>query len=243
MNKTELHLFIKALLSHIFIIKFIKMKFTKAQLSEELIAKLSNNGKKNLALSKQSIGNKVERIYARLQKQSDADDLELSDVVEEWISDFESDDGNIRRDNSNFIKEWEKNHPDKGKKDGDSNEGGESNNKSELQKMQEQINALLKREEENNKAMAISEKRSQLKSALKGKEVKNEDWINDQLELIHIDSETDVDALTEKLVKSYNKFSANTPPNITPGGAGGGSEKTDNYADVVAIVKKQSHRE
>jgi hypothetical protein len=219
------------------------MKFTKDQLSEELKAKLSNNGKKNLALSKQSIDNKVERIYARLQKQSDADDLELADVVEEWISDFESDDGNIRRDNSNFIKEWKENHPakdDKGDKDdGKDNKGDES----KLDKLLKELQDLKSEREEEKRAKTISEKRSQLKSALKGKDVKNEDWINDQLELIHIDSETDVDALTERLVKSYNKFNANTPPYITPGGTGGGKGKTDDFADVVAVVRKQSHRE
>jgi hypothetical protein len=219
------------------------MKFTKDQFSEELKAKLSNNGKKNLALSKQSIDNKVERIYARLQKQSDADDLELADVVEEWISDFESDDGNIRRDNSNFIKEWKENHPakdDKGDKDdGKDNKGDES----KLDKLLKELQDLKSEREEEKRAKTISEKRNQLKSALKGKEVKNEDWINDQLELIHIDSETDVDALTERLVKSYNKFNANTPPDITPGGTGGGKGKTDDFADVVAVVKKQSHRE
>lgn len=219
------------------------MKFTKDQFSEELKAKLSNNGKKNLALSKQSIDNKVERIYARLQKQSDADDLELADVVEEWISDFESDDGNIRRDNSNFIKEWKENHPakdDKGDKDdGKDNKGDES----KLDKLLKELQDLKSEREEEKRAKTISEKRNQLKSALKGKEVKNEDWINDQLELIHIDSETDVDALTERLVKSYNKFNANTPPDITPGGTGGGRGKTDDFADVVAVVKKQSHRE
>lgn len=219
------------------------MKFTKDQFSEELKAKLSNNGKKNLALSKQSIDNKVERIYARLQKQSDADDLELADVVEEWISDFESDDGNIRRDNSNFIKEWKENHPakdDKGDKDdGKDNKGDES----KLDKLLKELQDLKSEREEEKRAKTISEKRNQLKSALKGKEVKNEDWINDQLELIHIDSETDVDALTERLVKSYNKFNANTPPDITPGGTGGGNGKTDDFADVVAVVKKQSHRE
>ena len=152
-------------------------------------------------------------------------------------------DNNVRNDNSKFVKEWEKNHPQKNDGDGNGDGNDDGGNKSELQKMQEQINSLLKREEENNKAKAVSEKRSQLKSALKGKDVKNEDWINDQLELIHIDSETDVDALTERLVKSYNKFNANTPPYITPGGTGGGKEKTDDFADVVAVVKKQSHRE
>lgn len=219
------------------------MKFTKEQLSEALKAKLTNNGKKNLAMSERSFNEEVEDIYTDLEESGNNEELELADAVGKKIKRLERIDNNVRNDNSKFVKEWEKNHPQKNEENGNGDGNGDGGNKSELQKMQEQINSLLKREEENNKAKAVSEKRSQLKSALKGKDVKNEDWINDQLELIHIDSETDVDALTERLVKSYNKFNANTPPNITPGGAGGGTEKSDDYADVVAIVKKQSRRE
>jgi hypothetical protein len=219
------------------------MKFTKEQFSEALKAKLTNNGKKNLAMSERSFNEEVEDIYADLEESGNNEELELADAVGKKIKRLERIDNNVRNDNSKFVKEWEKNHPQKNDGDGNGDGNGDGGNKSELQKMQEQINSLLKREEENNKAKAVSEKRSQLKSALKGKDVKNEDWINDQLELIHIDSETDVDALTERLVKSYNKFNANTPPYITPGGTGGGKEKTDDFADVVAVVKKQSHRE
>ena len=219
------------------------MKFTKEQLSEVLKAKLTNNGKKNLAMSERSFNEEVEDIYTDLEESVNNEELELADAVGKKIKRLERIDNNVRNDNSKFVKEWKKNHPQKNEGNGNGDGNGDGGNKSELQKMQEQINSLLKREEENNKAKAVSEKRSQLKSALKGKDVKNEDWINDQLELIHIDSETDVDALTERLVKSYNKFNANTPPNITPGGAGGGTEKSDDYADVVAIVKKQSRRE
>lgn len=219
------------------------MKFTKEQLSESLKAKITNNGKKNLAMSERSFNGKVERIYKRLEKASDSDDLELDDVVADYLDDFQEDDNNIRNDNSKFVKDWEKNHPSKDDKDKNDDGKDDKGDESKLDKLLKELQYLKSEREEEKKAKAISEKRSQLKSDLKGKEVKNEDWINDQLELIHIDSETDVDALTEKLVKSYNKFSANTPPNITPGGAGGGSEKTDDYADVVAIVKKQSHRE
>ena len=140
-------------------------------------------------------------------------------------------------------KRGEKNHPakdDKGDKDDyKDNKGDES----KLDKLLKELQDLKSEREEEKRAKTISEKRNQLKSALKGKEVKNEDWINDQLELIHIDSETDVGALTERLVKSYNKFNANTPPYITPGGTGGSKGKTDDFADVVAVVKKQSHRE
>lgn len=219
------------------------MKFTKEQFSGALKAKLTNNGKKNLAMSERSFNEEVEDIYADLEESGNNEELELADAVGKKIKRLERIDNNVRNDNSKFVKEWEKNHPQKNDGDGNGDGNDDGGNKSELQKMQEQINSLLKREEENNKAKAVSEKRSQLKSALKGKDVKNEDWINDQLELIHIDSETDVDALTERLVKSYNKFNANTPPYITPGGTGGGKEKTDDFADVVAVVKKQSHRE
>ena len=205
------------------------MKFTKEQLSEALKAGITNNGKKNLAMSERSFNEEVEDIYADLGESGNNEELELADAVGKKIKRLERIDNNVRNDNSKFVKEWEKNHPQKNDGDGNGDGNDDGGNKSELQKMQEQINSLLKREEENNKAKAVSEKRSQLKSALKGKDVKNE--------------ETDVDALTERLVKSYNKFNANTPPYITPGGTGGGKEKTDDFADVVAVVKKQSHRE
>lgn len=216
------------------------MKFTKEQFSEALKVKLTNNGKKNLAMSERSFNGKVERIYKRLEKASDKDELELDDVVADYLDDLQEDDNNIRNDNSKFIKEWEKNHPNK---DDRSDKKDDKGDESKLDKLLKELQDLKSEREEEKKVKAISDKRNQLKLALKGKEVKNEDWINDQLELIHIDSGTDVDALTERLVKSYNKFNANTPPDITPGGTGGGKEKTDDFADVVAVVKKQSHRE
>lgn len=218
------------------------MKFTKEQFSEALKAKLTNNGKKNLAMSERSFNEEVEDIYTDLEESGNNEELELADAVSKKIKRLERIDNNVRNDNSRFVKEWEKNHPDKGdedKEDDDTDKGSES----KLDKLLKELQDLKSEREEEKRVKTISEKRIALKSALKGKEIKNEDWINDQLELIHIDSETDVEALTEKLVKSYNKFSANTPPDITPRGAGGGSEKTDDYADVVAIVKRQSHRE
>ena len=216
------------------------MKFTKEQFSEALKAGITNNGKKNLAMSERSFNGKVERIYKRLEKASDKDELELDDVVADYLDDLQEDDNNIRNDNSKFIKEWEKNHPNKDDRSDNKDDKGDE---SKLDKLLKELQDLKSEREEEKKIKAISDKRNQLKLSLKGKEVKNEDWINDQLELIHIDSETDVDALTERLVKSYNKFNANTPPDITPGGTGSGKEKTDDFADVVAVVKKQSHRE
>jgi len=206
------------------------MKFTKEQLLEALKAKLS----KETPLSEKTTGDiekAVEKLYS-----FNVEEVELEEYASPLLDVIKSFEGQVRKINSDHFKEkseWEKNHPDK--KDGKGDGKGDGNdNKSELQKMQEQINELLKREEENNKAKTISEKRSSLKSALKGKDVKNEDWINDQLELIHIDAETDIEALTERLVKSYNKFSSNTPPDITPKGAGSEKENLEHEFDDIA---------
>lgn len=87
------------------------MKFTKEQFSEALKAGITNNGKKNLAMSERSFNGKVERIYKRLEKASGNDELELDDAVADYLEDFQEDDNNIRNDNSKFVKEWEKNHP------------------------------------------------------------------------------------------------------------------------------------
>lgn len=212
------------------------MKFTKEQLSETLKAKITNNGKKNLAMSDRSFNGKVERIYKRLEKASDKDDLELDDVVADYLDDFQEDDNNIRNDNSKFVRDWEKNHPTKDTgKDGNDGKDGDDG---KLDKLLKELQDLKSEREEEKRAKAISEKRIQLKSALKGKEVKNSDWIDDQLELIHIDSDTDIDALTERLVKSYNKFSANTPKSITPEKAGGGSEDLKHEFDDIAEALK-----
>lgn len=195
------------------------MKFTKEQLSEALKVKLTNNGKKDLAMSDRSFNGKIERLFKRLEKASDNEDLELVDAVSEYLEDFQEDDNNVRNDNSKFVKEWREKHPDKKDDRPDKSEG----NKDKLDLLLEEIQTLKTEREQEKKAKAVSDKRSSLKSALKEKNVKNEDWINDQLELIHIDTETNVEALAEKLITSYNKFSSNTPPDITPKRATGGS--------------------
>ena len=75
------------------------MKFTKEQFSEALKAGITNNGKKNLAMSERSFNGKVERIYKRLEKASGNDELELDDAVADYLEDFQEDDNNIRNDN------------------------------------------------------------------------------------------------------------------------------------------------
>ena len=202
------------------------MKFTKDELLEALKAKVSEE-----LVTPRTLNESLEVLYGFVGEED-----ELEDFVKKSIPILKSFEGQARKQKSDYEKEkleWEKNHPSK-KDDRDKN--GE---KDKIDLLLEEIQNFKNEREQEKKAKAISDKRNSLKSALKGKDVKNEEWINDQLELIHIDSETDVDALTERLVNSYNKFNANTPPNITPGGAGGGAENLEHEFDDIAEGLKE----
>ena len=62
------------------------MKFTKEQLSEALKAGITNNGKKNLAMSERSFNEEVEDIYADLGESGNNEELELADAVGKKIN-------------------------------------------------------------------------------------------------------------------------------------------------------------
>ena len=212
------------------------MKFTREELEKKFTADLSNNGKKVMALSTRSLSDYSTRLYGRLEKIANADELELADVVKEYLPDLESLDGNVRKDNSDFIKQWKADHPE---------EGGNGGNATEekIAQLLEEFEALKAEREADKKEKAIEEKRKSLKEALKAKKVEDQEWIDSQLDLIHIDAETDVDSLTEKLVSNYNKYGASTQPSVTPGAAGGSSKPEDDFGDVLSLIKRQNRRE
>ena len=222
------------------------MKFTKEELEKKFTADLSNNGKKVMALSTRSLGDYSTRLYGRLEKMANADELELADVVKEYLPDLESLDGNVRKDNSDFIKKWKEDHPEDGGNGGNGgNEGNGGGNATEekIAQLLEEFEALKAEREADKKEKAIEEKRKSLKEALKAKKVEDQEWIDSQLDLIHIDAETDVDSLTEKLVSNYNKYGASTQPSVTPGAAGGSGKPEDDFGDVLSLIKRQNHRE
>lgn len=210
------------------------MKFTKEELAEALKARLTANGKK-LTMSERTLKSNVERIYKRLERVND-EALELDATVADYLSDFEEIEGNMRKDNADFVKEWEKQHP---KQEPDTQEPDTQEPQDKIDLLLKEIGELKKEREAEKAAKAISDKREALKAALKGKDVKNDDWINDQLDLIAINADTDIDNLTTRLVSSYNKFSANTPPSVTPSGAGGAPENTEHLFDDVVEALKQ----
>lgn len=211
------------------------MKFTKEQFSEALKAKLTTNGKK-LAMSERTFKSNVERIYKRLEKVND-EELEINAAIDDYLPDFEDIEGNMRKDNADFIKKWnEEHHVDpkptgpKPKVDGE---------ETEIEKLQKQVQALVDREKANTTARTIAEKKSAILSKLKDEKVTDDKWLNGQLEIIAIDEDTDVESVSQKLLDIYNINHSKTDPSITPGSAGGGDPANkEDFSDVVAIMKR-----
>lgn len=214
------------------------MKFTKEQLAEKLKAQLTANGKK-LAMSERTLNGHVERIYKRLEKTND-EELELNATVEDYFPDFEELEGNYRKDNADFIKDWETKHP--APKDVPANEPPKPTPSGD-----EKYNALFKqveeirKERENEKTQkAIELKRSELISKFKADGVNDDEWLNDYVNCINISSDTDVDAQSKIAVKLFNKSQSHQNPNITPISTGGGEPNQEHiFDDVVAMRKRK----
>lgn len=210
------------------------MKFTKDELSAALMAKLTLNGK-SLSMSKdKTFPRMVERIYQRLEKQGN--DEELDNVVAEYLPDFEDIEGNLRHDNSAFIKDWEKQHGNKPK---DEPKHGEPDGLSELEKLQKQVQELLDRQKAQEVAKSVADKKAAIIAKLKGEKVDNADWLNGQMELVNVTADTDVDGISAKLLALYNQSVVKDASVATPGQAGGEAPNEEHEFDDIAAAMQE----
>lgn len=219
------------------------MKFTKEQLTEALKAKLTANGKK-LSMSERTLKSNVERIYARLERTND-ETLELDAAVADYLPDFEEIEGNMRKDNADFVKEWEKQHP---KPKEESKPKDEPTTESEqLKALQRQLQTLLDKQEAAEKAKTLSDYKSDISSQLseKLKEFSNsKGWIERRLKGYAFNTETDKEEVVKSLVADFNADFAGVKPNITPNHAGGGGENKDpELAKIRKMREEQIKRE
>lgn len=217
------------------------MKFTEEQFSEALKTKITNNGKKNLCMSERTFKSNVKRIYERLEKFND-EELELNDAVTEYTPDFEDIEGNMRKDNSDFIKKWNKEHPEnhddqtkKDEKDGNQDE-------TELQKLQKQVAALLKREEENTAMQKMDYYKADVKRLL-GEKLKDFEqsngWIERRLKGYAFNPEADKDELVEMLVEDFNADYSGIEPSDTPKKTSRAQENQEHqFDDIVARLSE-----
>lgn len=205
------------------------MKFTKSELLDTLKGKLTANGK-HLSISEKTIKSLSDSHYDLLVNE----ETELDDLVKKILPQYVSLNGNYEKDNADFIKKWNEEHPaDKPKpQDKPSNTPDDEFTK----KLLERLDALEKKDAENEAAKLVSQKRSELLAMFKEKGIKDTKWADKYLSKLNITKDTDLEQETSDALDFYN-LSHSKPSNNTPGGAGGGGDddKTD-WSDVVSLV-------
>lgn len=189
------------------------MKFTTDEAVKALAAKMTENGE-NLYLSERTIGAHVETLSRFV-----GDDVELGQFVETYLPDFKTMEGQMRNDNSNFIKKWKQDHP------APANEPKpqpQPAGKDEYTKQLEaRLSALEEQNKEAEKGRKVAEKRAELVSAMKSKGVKDKEWIDGLLGEVSITEDMDVEAKADAYVKIYNKAMSSTGSGFTPRSSSG----------------------
>ena len=210
------------------------MNFTKEQAFEKLKGLLTNNGKKALRMSERSIDAQLDALIPLIAN----DDMELDDFIEKVKSSFTVMNSNVEKDNSDFVKKWEREH----KKNDDDDDDGKAPDANEA--LLKRIEELEKRDEERSMASKIETKKNELASALKSKGVKSEAWIRDILSEIDVREDTDVEVRTEALLKLYNKSNVVVDNDTTP--LSTSSKRKDleeSLSDVRDLIKRNRYGE
>lgn len=210
------------------------MKFTKKQLLDTLKGKLTANGK-HLSISDKTITSLSDSHYDLLVNE----ETELDDFVSRILPQFVTLNGNYEKDNADFIKSWQKDHPSgsggngDGKGNGNGNGNGSGSNP-ELTALLERLNKLEEKEAAVEAERNLSQKRSELRAKLKEKGVKDDKWAETYLKKLTITNDSDLDKEAADALEFYNMAHSSTTHN-TPGGSGGSEEKTD-WSDVINII-------
>lgn len=204
------------------------MKFTKEEAVEKLTAALTNNGKKPLRMSARSLEGQTEDLMSLL----DNDEMELDVFVEKVKPQMERFNSNVGHDVSEGIK--------KALEGGDPKPPTDPKPKDddEVQKLMERIAALEKERADEKLKATADQKRKELKSQLKEKNVEDE-WIDGIIDLVPVDGDSDVAEVTTSLVERYNKMMASRGGDNrrTPGQPTGGQAEPETFSDVVERMK------
>ena len=214
------------------------MKFTKEEAFEKLKGLLTNNGKKDLQMSERSINEQLEVLMPLIAN----DEMELDDFIGKVEASFEVMNSNAKKDNSDFVKEWEKNHP---VAEPPKNDPPKNNEPSDaMDALLKRIDELEKKNAERDKEVILAQKRKDLLKAMKDKGIKDENWSKSFIEEISITEDFDVDAKADAYLKIYNKSQAGQTGNgSTPFGSssnGGDPNKKDPLAAARAIIEQRN---
>lgn len=214
------------------------MKFTKEEAFEKLKGLLTNNGKKDLQMSERSVNEQLEVLMPLIANE----EMGLDDFIGKVKSSFEVMNSNAKKDNTDFVKEWEKNHP---VTEPPKNDPPKNNEPSDaMAALLKRIDELEKKNAERDKEVVLAQKRKDLLKAMKDKGIKDENWSKSFIEEISITEDFDVDAKADAYLKIYNKSQAGQTGNgSTPFGSssnGGDPNKKDPLAAARAIIEQRN---
>lgn len=215
--------------------------FTKEQAIEELKAKIPTKDK-DLDLGRtisEAVDNSIELI-------GEDSEMELNDFVEKVFKQVKTSIGLTHSENSKVankmqsqIDELQKKVDEKKKKTVNDDDDDEDDPK--VKALQEQLDTIKKRFEDEDKKKSIAEKRAAIIAKM-AESIKDKDWINDYMSQITVTEETDVDAKAKDYVAFYNKTQANVVKRSTTPKQTGGDEPQNDVKNVVAAaarIKKQ----
>lgn len=207
------------------------MKFTEAQLVEALKAQLSKNGK-SIAVSDRTIQAQVKTLYSLGVNE----ETELADFVGAILPSFEELEGNYRKDNSDFIKKWEKDHPQQN--NSPKAEPAKPTGDDKFDVLLKEIQAMKAERDAEKAERATTQKRAELTAKLKEKGVKDDKWVAAYVKKLSLNAETDIDAETTDALELFNKSNANVPPGSTPQPGGGSNDEKPDFSDIVARLRR-----
>lgn len=208
------------------------MKFTKEQAVEKLNQELTNSGKKPLRMSARTLEAQTETLMALVGDE----EMELDAFVEKAKPALESVNANLEHDNSDFIKEYKKNHPEPepGKKTLE--EGGKDD---PLAKAMEQLAAIQKQLQDREDREAVTAKREEIRKYLEDNNVKDSKWIESMLSIATIGKDDDAEEKGKAYLGLYNQSRAGGSP-ITPRSpSAGGESGEDRFKAVRDLIKAE----
>lgn len=218
------------------------MKFTKEDAYKDLVARLTAKGEK-LNLSERTLKQQLETLIKFVAN----DEMELEDFIKAIYDDVKSLDGQYRKDNSDFIKEWEKNHPTPTEPKPNPTPTPSGNENPEMKALLERLAALENENKAAKREKTISETKSLLKKSLKEKGVKDSEWLDLMLQKVAITENFDVEKEADFYLKLYNKSNPIPEGGATPKGANGGGENTQVNNSIKAasemMKRKREERE
>lgn len=212
------------------------MKFTKEEAFESLKGILTNNGKKTLRMSEKSINRQLESLMPLIANE----EMELKDFVDKVKDTFSVMNSNAEKDNSDFVKQWEKDHP---QTNPEPPKPSEPKTDDAMAKMLKRLEELESREAARDKEAKMSQKKKDLLKAMKEKGIKDEQWSKDLVAEISLTEDFDVEAKADSYLKLYNKSQAASAGDNGATPAGTSNSGGNKEAHRFDYLKKDFERE